>query len=279
MINELTIPCGYVGTEKTIREMWKLVNTDFKAESLRNIAVEVVRNVPPKDYFGEADALFRFVKGTIKYQRDPEGAERIADSFVTLQDRVGDCDDHAILLASMAKSIGLPVRFATLNSRMPDDPLVFNHVYAEIGFDDVETGEDGIKWLAADTTEPESYLGWNPEPYYFKKIWDDPLNHNITEGAYMGYRMSGRVALPYRTDGMGSWYTDIVNKFGTAAVEKAVAKVTGTKKPAAPSPPSLPPPPAKKKILGLSVPVFIGGVVGVTTLGIITYLILRKKKA
>jgi len=170
-ISELKIPEGWKGTKITIAEMWKLVNKNYLNRRLRNIAMDIVSPAKGHDYLGEADAIFRFVKGYITYRRDPDGAEWISDPFITLNDRLGDCDDQAILTATLAKSAGFPVRFVTVKTVDPD---YYSHVFAEINV-------AGI-WLAADTTEPKSYLGWHPKSEYGEKTWGDPSYKTVTEG-------------------------------------------------------------------------------------------------
>lgn len=165
IINERTIPDGYAGTTKIIEEMWNLVNRDYKDFHLISIARKIIANVPEKDYFGEANALFEFVKRRTRFTRDPDRAELIEDPFVILQQKAGDCDGHAILLGSLAKAVGFPIRFVTISSIRPG---FFNHVYAE-----VYVPNKG--WLPADTTEKkQSYLGWDPKPYFTKQVWNDP---------------------------------------------------------------------------------------------------------
>ncbi len=265
VINEKTIPDGYSGTAETIKEMWKLVNKESKDQHLRNIARKITENVTAKDYFGEAKSLFNFVKGRTKFVRDPEGAERIADPFVTITEKSGDCDDHAILLGSLAKSIGFPVRFVTISSIRPG---FFNHVYAEVFV-------PRLGWLPADTTEPESYLGWDPKPYFSKQVWNDPTGN------------SGGVSMN-RVNGLGDWITDAINTYGTQAVDKVVSnfvsKYTAPKQavalaptPTTPIVPKIPTAPEPVKILGLSPLVFAGITVGtVVVIGGTIYFITRE---
>lgn len=169
--------------------MWGLVNKNYLDPHLRNIAMAIIRNVPGKDYLGEANAIFEYVKRGIVYRRDPEGAEWISDPFVTLNDKLGDCDDHAILVSALSKAVGLPARFVTVKTINPD---VYNHVFAGIFVNG--------KWLAADTTEDKSYLGWHPVAQYGEKIWNDPLSKTTTEGGYdmAGYDMTAGEQLIYR---------------------------------------------------------------------------------
>lgn len=60
-----------------------------------------------------AQALVDFVRRNVVYVHDPEGGEFVVSPVVMLQDifsgtaPVGDCDDHVLLLNSMARSLGI----------------------------------------------------------------------------------------------------------------------------------------------------------------------------
>lgn len=170
-ISRLTIPEGKKGTKITVAQMWNLVNKNYNDRYLIGIATLIMTGVPAHDELGEANAIFNYVKKHIVWRRDPDGTEFVRDPFVTLMDKVGDCDCQAVLVASLAKAAGFPVRFTTVSTQNPE---YWNHVFAEINVAGV--------WLAADTTEEKSYLGWRPKAQYGEKIWDDPNSKIITEG-------------------------------------------------------------------------------------------------
>lgn len=58
-----------------------------------------------------ADALFAFVKDNIDYVTDPIG-EYYETPQETLLAGAADCDGHAILLASLMRSVGILTRFS-----------------------------------------------------------------------------------------------------------------------------------------------------------------------
>ncbi len=59
----------------------------------------------------------------------------------------GDCDDAAMLVAALLRSIGLPVRFKAVQAT-PDGS--FGHVFTEY----LLTDEDWSRWVPLDTTIP-----------------------------------------------------------------------------------------------------------------------------
>lgn len=115
-------------------------------------ARSLVRYLPPKDWSGEVEALHRFVRDEIRYVRDVRGIETIAVPEYTIATGQGDCDDKAVLLASMLEAIGHPARFTAIGF----SPHSFNHVFVE--------SKIGPDWIALETTEPVS-VGWHPPKF------------------------------------------------------------------------------------------------------------------
>lgn len=68
--------------------------------------------VAPRDYPGTSRALLAYVQRSIHYVNEQD--ERIQSPWVTLESKVGDCDDMAVLLCSLATSIGIPNRYVLI---------------------------------------------------------------------------------------------------------------------------------------------------------------------
>lgn len=117
--------------------------------AVQRAAIARTRQCSQKDYACEAAALHRFVRDGIRYVQDPIDVERIQSPDKTLELAAGDCDDKAILLASLLESMGHQARFVAIGF----EPGVFSHVYVETKIGDV--------WIAAETTEPVEF-GWEP---------------------------------------------------------------------------------------------------------------------
>lgn len=105
------------------------------------------RGVRPKDYLGEIRALYEFVRDEIPYRRDAA----FLDTFVTAERQIqdylfgspsGDCDDKAILLASLLLSVGHVPRFVLTNSYLG---AKYSHIFVEVLFQG--------KWICLETTE------------------------------------------------------------------------------------------------------------------------------
>ena len=78
---------------------------------LATLAVDIFRQagVQPRDYKGQAAALLKWVQDNIYYVNEPD--ERLQEPTYTLRVRYGDCDDCAILLYALCRSVRLPCKF------------------------------------------------------------------------------------------------------------------------------------------------------------------------
>jgi transglutaminase-like putative cysteine protease len=141
---------GYAGVVATLATMRALVNEYKTNVKLRQIATQIIFLTPEKDEFSEADALFAFVRDTIRYVKDVHGVETLATPIITLATKIGDCDDQTTLLATLLESVGYPTRFVIAAYHVSDE---FEHVYLQA----CVAGE----WLDMDATEQQA-LGWSP---------------------------------------------------------------------------------------------------------------------
>ncbi len=140
---------GINGTRDTLRLMSRVVKRSKKHPIIRELATRIVRNVPGKNYPAELQAIQTWVKNNIRYTQDVRGVETLQYPAVTLQMGQGDCDDHAILVASLLEAIGKPTRFIAIGFQ----PNQCAHVLTE--------ARVGTNWLTVETTEPVP-VGWIP---------------------------------------------------------------------------------------------------------------------
>jgi transglutaminase-like putative cysteine protease len=106
-------------------------------------------NLAPRDYTGEANAVFGFVRDQIRFVRDIDQVETLQTPSKTLAAGAGDCDDKSTLLGALLLSIGHPTRFVAVG----DAPDQYSHVFVETLI--------GNTWVPADATE-DVQLGWYP---------------------------------------------------------------------------------------------------------------------
>lgn len=144
------IPEGNQGIRETLKLMRDWVR-EFKSNpTIRDKAVNLVFYIPRHNLFAKAKAVWNFVRTNIRYVHDPNGVELVHWPTQVLSQAIGDCDDHATLVASLLEAIGIPTRLVAVGF----EPGRFSHVYAEALL--------GRDWFALDTTEPDQPFGWRP---------------------------------------------------------------------------------------------------------------------
>lgn len=129
--------------------MAQLAQKGLRDQRIRNLAVALTTDgflngtgLKQKDFTGEAERLHAFVRDQIRYVRDTDGVELVHDPAITLQIGAGDCDDKAILLASLLGSIGHPTRFIAVAF----EPELYSHVWLQDYLDG--------RWVDLEPTEP-----------------------------------------------------------------------------------------------------------------------------
>ncbi len=153
-VERLRIPSGFAGTRQTAAHVARLIREGASDFYVRQKAIDILlsRGVTPKDYVGEIDALFRWVQRNVRYTKDPFQVELLHAARRMLELRAGDCDDMTILLGSLVKSIGHPVRLVLTgpDARKRD---LYSHIYLE--------AQHQGDWIPLDATMPFG-MGWSP---------------------------------------------------------------------------------------------------------------------
>lgn len=153
------VPEGEKGTRAALATMASYARqyrTDWR---IRRLAMELIRYIPEKDYLAEATKLHTFVRDYIRYTRDIRDVETIATPLETLRYGQGDCDDKAVLLATLLESIGIQARYCAVGKM----PGAWSHVLTQAFVNG--------KWLSLETTENVS-PGWHPVNYPCQLIQD-----------------------------------------------------------------------------------------------------------
>lgn len=122
--------------------MAKLAKDYRKAPAIRELALYLVGNLPPKKWAAEANAIHTYVRDKIRYTKDIAGCETIQTPIQTLKIGQGDCDDKTTLVGALLGAIGHPVRFVA----MGQSPGTFTHVFPQTKI--------AGKWITLETTEP-----------------------------------------------------------------------------------------------------------------------------
>jgi len=131
--------------EQRLGFMRKLVKEWCRDPHLAELANRIIRDagVEPRNHRKAWGALLKWVQENIDYQNEPN--ERLQSPQYTLAARFGDCDDLAILLASLGASLRLPWAWTVsgkLGSRRvrwvhrrgkPPAGAVWFHIYLAVG--------------------------------------------------------------------------------------------------------------------------------------------------
>jgi transglutaminase-like putative cysteine protease len=139
----IPIRSGIFGTNDSLGIMAAVVRGYESDPIVRGQAKTIVEFLPARNAPIEVNALFEWVRDNIRYLSGPLDVEQVHTPDVTLEDRQGKCTDQAVLLATMLRSIGYPVKFIAAAYQMPG---VFEHVYVGAKV----RGE----WVTLDTTIP-----------------------------------------------------------------------------------------------------------------------------
>jgi transglutaminase-like putative cysteine protease len=153
------IPDGVAGAKVTMKSMRDLVLAAVRdpSQKIRETALSIIGNA---GYVDQARRLQQWVQQNIRYIHDPPSVELVQTPQYTLQQRAGDCDDQAVLLAAMLDSIGHPAQFVAVG--LSGQPL--SHVMVQTLI--------GTQWAGVETIIPKP-LGWMPSPvtsHYIVKV-------------------------------------------------------------------------------------------------------------
>ncbi len=131
-VRRMLLPAGDAGTRMTLGHMQQLAIAGSKDLEVRSAAIQALDRygAPAHEPFAALGAIYRFVRDSIRFVPDPVGTQAVQSPRATLELRAGNCAQRATLLASLARSIGIPAalkfRVIAANSRFP---RAFSHVY------------------------------------------------------------------------------------------------------------------------------------------------------
>lgn len=145
-----SIATGREGTRQTLQFMSDIVNRYKTHIVIRELALNLVKNLPEKRQSLEVSRLLKFVQNKIRYVRDINGVETLHSPLQILRLGQGDCDDKCILFATLVESIGYPTRFIACGQKRGS----FTHVYVEVKINH--------KWVPAEPIMRGWRLGKRP---------------------------------------------------------------------------------------------------------------------
>lgn len=169
MVNS-QIPDFAAGNLETVRVMSGLARSRSIHPKVRQLALKILNQsgVASHNFIDEAKALADFVQENVRYVRDPLGVEQLHDPLYMIDQIIagtaqGDCDDQALLLASLLLAIGAQPFFAIV--RYTQLSGAFNHIYTVV-YDKNWNGTK--KRLVLDTILKDRPVGFEV-PYVSKR--------------------------------------------------------------------------------------------------------------
>jgi hypothetical protein len=123
------------GPETTIQTMREMAqgNRGERSVLVRSVTESVVRQLQPKDYLSEILAVRHFAATRCRYLNDPLTTEFVKDPQRMIEEILAhgkttvDCDEIALLIATMLRQLGREADYVTVGFGIPGR---FSHVFA-----------------------------------------------------------------------------------------------------------------------------------------------------
>lgn len=154
--------------EERLASIQALIHKSVQDPAMRKLALQITAKCPERDKMCEAQAIYMAVKGRVRYTGDigpirhPDGSIEGIDLYQsarrTWEFGGGDCDDQAIVIATLLSLNGLTPRLRVVKTRGAPD---WEHIFP--GF--MDTG----KFVPLDATLPGNN-NFGVEPNYHKFI-------------------------------------------------------------------------------------------------------------
>lgn len=173
-VSRQEIPAGDAGTRMTVRRMVSIVQRGTWQPVVRQAALRIFGGIDGRQGYTQALALRQWLAENFQFVRDPTDTE-LLHTPVYLLTHLGpdgmiraDCDDAAILGASLARAVGLQARLVVVAFLAPTAP--FRHVWAEVA---APSGPDRGRWVELDVTRSAQSL---PPASVISRTWTVPIS-------------------------------------------------------------------------------------------------------
>lgn len=155
-VSSFPIPGGDAGTSITVFFMRRMVRKVIVDPLVIRTASNLVMEAGATNQLQEALAIRDWLESYVVFTPDPQGVELLQDPRLSIQAILTrgyatlDCDDIAILGATLGLARGLRARFVLVGFHSPTAP--FRHVWTEL------TPARGVpRWVELDTSRPQQH--------------------------------------------------------------------------------------------------------------------------
>ena len=159
---------GKQGNIDTIEVMKKMARDFSRHDLVKRLATNILnfKKIPSHHYLEEAKAIGQFVQKHVRYVKDPVDTESLQapDMMIRMMTDVGytmgDCDDMALLIATLLMSIGIKPKFRAI--KYNEASASFNHIYVVVYENNISdtTNPGPIKRLAIDAIVKDRPIGF-----------------------------------------------------------------------------------------------------------------------
>jgi len=169
---------GVDAVRETLRTMVAIVRKYKSDAGTINVARQIIRSSgitdTRKQKLQTIQAIQSFVRDHIVYVADPRGIELLQTPPQTLKLGTGDCDDKAILTATLLETLGFTLRFLAVGGNGKEwsnggddwdsmDLPPYSHVLAQVQYAGAPYSNLwGGQWMCLETIVPGANAGWCP---------------------------------------------------------------------------------------------------------------------
>lgn len=131
-VHEQNLSLGRAGNYETVKFMKRVAADRAGHPLVRSLATRIVQGLPSMAYLDEARAIGEWVWKNVRYVQDPAGIEQLKDPVLMIEETMrgeghGDCDDMALLTATLLGAIGHYPNFRVVRYHSDFGP--YNHIY------------------------------------------------------------------------------------------------------------------------------------------------------
>lgn len=136
LIHEISLSEGKAGNLQTVEFMKRVARQKSRDPIFRQLALKIIEDVPSNHFKSEALEIGRWVLKNIRYVRDADNIEQLIDptnlvnQYYAGTKPQGDCDDMALLTATLLLTIGVQPYFRAIRYEAPQNGEDnYNHIY------------------------------------------------------------------------------------------------------------------------------------------------------
>lgn len=149
--------------QRKVNKVWVMIERGSNNPVIQQLAVKFLS----KELFGAPLAAWDVWKGIhewaqrhIDFVPEHPGRDRFQEATETLRLGKGDCEDFTILLGSVARHLGLPLRLRVASP----DRYRWLHIYPVGGYPSINPSQ----WISVDASAKTKPIGWeNTTKYHF----------------------------------------------------------------------------------------------------------------